>query len=96
MTDLHASLHLFTELIELVPRSGDDISLSIMNNMKEIEQLLGLQLSAQQTDPEFSDVCSYQRKRPADRKSQKYGQWAVEVTKKVSLQLMLKKKVVCV
>ena len=69
-----------------------------MHNMKKIEQLLAFQLSTQETDTEFSDVCSYLRKRPADRKSQKYGQWAVEVTKKVSLQLMLKKKkkAVCV
>ena len=56
-----------------------------MHNMEEIEKLLSRQFSTQQTDPELSSVSSYLRKRPADRKSQKYGQWAVQIIRKVSL-----------
>ena len=77
----------FAELFDLQPRIDDDISQSIMGNMKEIEKLLNLQLPAEQTDPEFSDVCSHLKKRPSDLKSQKYSQWAVQMIQKVNFGL---------
>ncbi|XP_076464782.1 ATP-dependent RNA helicase DHX58-like [Babylonia areolata] len=66
-------------LVELTSRADDEVNRAIRCNMVRVEHLLDDQVPVPNLDPEYGGVSALLGKRPAERNSQKYGQWAVKV-----------------
>jgi hypothetical protein len=72
-------------MVPLIPRTNDVIKESILSNMNEIENLMeeAFKVGKGLNDAEIAAVYKLFQKRPAQRHSQRYGQWATVIRREV-------------
>lgn len=76
------------KMVDLIPRTATDdvLKKSIMDNMAKIEKLLEQEFKVKEglDDSEIASIYPLFKSCPAQRHSQKYGQWATRIRRKAS------------